>query len=217
MALRPEDLANYQLRRATRGYARDQVDELLDQIADQIERTDRELDELRRRVRDAEARLAQALERESAVRRNAAVAEGAASRALEDAREQADELREACEREVRGQLDAAAERAAQIIEAAEAAARAELDAAREQRAAIEDRIDGLRALADRNRAVYEQHLLGQLDQLRVLDGTPGVALDFVPPVDPPLVLEAGGTSPTSLPPGHEHVSLPDGDGAGGDR
>lgn len=217
MALRPEDLVSYQLKKAVRGYSTEQVDELLDQIADQIERSDRELDELRERVRDTEARLAEALENESAIRRTVAATEGVAERALQEAREQADELREACEAEVRAQLEAAEaeaarivdeareqadrrladaersadgveDRAMRIIEAAEAEAQSELRAAREQRGAIEIRLDALRALADRNRAVYEQHLLAQLDQLRLLDGAPGVALDYVPPVEPPPVL-----------------------------
>lgn len=213
MALRPEDLVNYQLKKAVRGYSTEQVDELLDQLADQIERSDRELDELRQRVRDTEARLAEALESESAVRRTVAATEGVAERALQEAREQADELREACEAEVRQQLEAAEaeaarivadaersaggveERAMRIIEAAEDEAQSELRAAREQRAAVEIRLDALRALAERNRAVYEQHLLAQLDQLRVLDGAPGVALDYVPPVEPPPVLDVDAPVP----------------------
>lgn len=238
MALRPEDLVNYQLKKAVRGYSTEQVDELLDQVADQIERTDHELDELRQRVRDTEARLAEALETESAIRRTAAAAEGATERALQEAREQADELREACEREVTAQLAAAEaeaarivadaneqaarrlaeaerraegveERALRIIEAAESEAQAELREARDQRAAIEVRLDALRALADRNRAVYEQHLLAQLDQLRLLDGAPGVALDFVPPVEPPPVL---GVEAPALDRGdedHDRSSLPE--------
>jgi hypothetical protein len=169
-----------------------------------------------------------------------AATEGAAERALQEAREQADELREACEAEVRTQLEAAEaeaarivadgreqaerrladaehnaegveDRAMRIIEAAEAEAQAELRAAREQRAAVEIRLDALRALADRNRAVYEQHLLAQLDQLRVLDGAPGAALDFVPPVDPPPVL-AIDAAPDEVSDDHDRSALPDGTG-----
>ncbi|GGI04345.1 hypothetical protein GCM10011354_08630 [Egicoccus halophilus] len=92
---------------------------MLGRLAQQLAQTEAEADHLRRRVRDAEARLAATLEREGAAKRNVAVADGAVQRAMEDAREQADELRAACEREVLAQLEAAERRAAAIVAQAE--------------------------------------------------------------------------------------------------
>jgi DivIVA domain-containing protein len=55
--LSPDDIVGYEFRQQkVRGYDVEQVDDLLDRLADQVEATDRELDDLRARLRDAEAR-----------------------------------------------------------------------------------------------------------------------------------------------------------------
>ncbi len=184
MSLGPDDIVNYEFKQSLRGYAVDEVDDLLDRLADQVERTDRDLDDLRQRLRDTEARLASALETESTLKRTFVTAQQAAERSMADAREQADELREAVERDVNEQLDQARAEAERIVADAHKEARDELaDArqearsevadARQQRAAIEERIATLRELERRHRALLERHLRDQLEQLDQLASAAG--------------------------------------------
>jgi cell division initiation protein len=173
VSLSPDDIVGYEFRQQTvRGYDVQQVDDLLDQLADQVERTERELDDLRQRLRDSEARLAAALETESTLKRTLVTAQDAAERALAEAREQADELRETAERAIDEQLARAREEARTIVSDAQGEARAELTTAREQRAAIEDRLAGLRELEQRHRSSLERHLRVHLDQLEQLASDP---------------------------------------------
>jgi DivIVA domain-containing protein len=173
VSLSPDDIVGYEFRQQkVRGYDVQQVDDLLDQLADQVERTERELDDLRQRLRDSEARLAAALETESTLKRTLVTAQDAAERALAEAREQADELRETAEQAIDGQLARAREEARKIVTDAQREARAELTTAREQRAAIEDRLAGLRELEQRHRSSLDRHLRVHLEQLAQLAGDP---------------------------------------------
>lgn len=54
--LSPDDVVNYPLKQAVRGYSVSQVDELLDRVADELERLHLELVDTRRRLQEAEAR-----------------------------------------------------------------------------------------------------------------------------------------------------------------
>jgi DivIVA domain-containing protein len=169
VSLSPDDIVSYEFRQQkVRGYDVEQVDDLLDRLADQVERTDRELDDLRRRLRDCEARLASALETETALKRTLVTAQDAAERALAEAREQADELRETAERAIDEQLARARDEARTLVTDAQREARAELETARQQRAAVESRIGSLRALEQRHRTSLERYLRAQLDQLEKL-------------------------------------------------
>jgi DivIVA domain-containing protein len=164
--LSPDDIVSYEFRQQkVRGYDVSQVDDLLDRLADQVERTDRELDDLRRRLRESEARLASALETETALKRTLVAAQDAAERALAEAREQADELRETAERAIDEQLARAREEARTLVADAQGEARSELETARQQRAAIERRLASLRELEQRHRSSLERHLRAQLDEL----------------------------------------------------
>jgi cell division initiation protein len=166
MSLSPDDIVGYEFRQQkVRGYDVSQVDDLLDRLADQVERTDRELDDLRRRLRESEARLASALETETTLKRTLVTAQDAAERALTEAREQADELRETAERAIDEQLARAREEARTLVTDAQREARSELETARQQRAAIERRLASLRELEQRHRSSLERHLRAQLDQL----------------------------------------------------
>jgi DivIVA domain-containing protein len=214
--LSPDDIVGYDFRQQKmRGYDVDQVDDLLDQLADQVEATDRELDDLRARLRDAEARCAAALETESSLKRTLVTAQDAAERALSEAREQADELRETAERAIDEQLARAREEAASIVAAAQRDARAELDAVREQRAAIDERVAALRDLERRHRQSLERHLRVQLAALEDLaadpdapsnaprppgDGPPGSvarAIDEARPSEQGLTVRVRTTGPTN--------------------
>jgi DivIVA domain-containing protein len=176
VSLSPDDIVGFEFRhRKVGGYDVNQVDELLDRLADQIERSDRELAELRERLREREERLGAALETEATLKRTLVTAQDAAERALAEAREQADELRETAERAIDDQLAQAREEARAIVAEAQREARTELAAAREQRAAIEDRLAALRSLEQQHRTTIERHLRAHLDQLEELaadHGTP---------------------------------------------
>jgi DivIVA domain-containing protein len=179
MSLTPDDIVGYEFRQQrVRGYDIEQVDDLLDRLADQVERTDRELDDLRQRLRESEARLAAALETETALKRTFMTAQDAAERAVAEAREQADELRETAERAIDEQLARARDDARTIVANAQREARTELATVREHRAAVERRLAALRALEQRHRASLERHLraqLAQLDELSEDEDAPGNA------------------------------------------
>jgi cell division initiation protein len=166
MGLGPDDIVSYEFRQQkVRGYDTGEVDRFLDQLADQVERADREIEDLRRRLHESEARAATALETDSTLERTLVTAQEAAERALAEAREQADELRERAEQTVDERLAHAREEARTIVEQARQEARAELATARRQRAAIEDRLAALRDLEHRHRTSLERHLRAQLQQL----------------------------------------------------
>jgi cell division initiation protein len=172
MAYSPEDIVAYEFRTRTRGYDRAEVDELLDALADQVERDQEDLDDLRARLRDAERRLGDALESEGALKRGLVAAQEAADRALEEAREQAAEAWAAAEREIEQQL-AAAEADAQAIRAA---AEAEAAERREELAA-------LRAVDEGHRERLRAHLHEQLRLLEELPGPPTLPAEEPAPDD----------------------------------
>lgn len=213
MSLSPDDIVNYEFRQQkVRGYDVAEVDDLLDRLADQVERSDREVDELRQRLRDCEARLGAALETESTLKRTLVTAQDAAERALAEAREQADELRETAERAIDEQLARARDEARTLIAEAQREARAELETARQQRAAIERRIAAMRDLEQRHRTSLERHLrtqLEQLDQLAADEDAPSNAPAIEPDPQAPHERAASPTSATARegPSGHGEPGL----------
>ncbi|MEX2549644.1 MAG: DivIVA domain-containing protein [Nitriliruptoraceae bacterium] len=172
MAYSPEDIVAYEFRTRTRGYDRAEVDEMLDALADQVEREEQDLDDLRARLRDAERRLGDALESESALKRGLVAAQEAADRALDEAREQALEALAAAEREIEERL-AAAESDAQAIRAA-----AEAEAAERR-----DELVALRAVDEGHRERLRAHLDAQLRLLDELPGPPELASEEPAPDD----------------------------------
>jgi cell division initiation protein len=170
--LSPDDIVNHEFRQSLRGYNVAEVDALLDRLADQVERSEQEIDELRQRLRESEARLASALETESSIKRTLVTAQDAAERALADAREQADELRGACEREVTEQLERATREAEQLVEDAQQRASSELDAARTVRDRLTGHVERLREIEQHHRGQLRTHLEAQLAALEELDDVP---------------------------------------------
>jgi cell division initiation protein len=215
MGLGPDDIVSYEFRQQkVRGYDTGEVDRFLDQLADQVERADREIEDLRRRLRDAEARAAAALETESTLKRTLVTAQEAAERALAEAREQADELREQAEQTVDERLAHAREEARTIVEQAQQEARAELATARQQRAALEDRLAALRDLEHRHRTSLERHLRAQLEQLGGFGPGPAAPSrqDAQRPPDQPRPSSEPASSehpqPSSEPASSEHPQRP---------
>jgi DivIVA domain-containing protein len=200
MALSPDDIVNYDFKQAMRGYAIAEVDDLLDRIADQVERSQQDIDDLRTRLRDTEARLAAALETESTLKRTFVTAQQAAERALDDAREQADELRGAAEREVTEQLERANEEAERLVTTARAMVDEKLHSAREQHSTLVRELEELSQLASRQRAAHRALLVDQLAQLDAGAPASGPAAVATPATSEPETFGAGETVPT-LPPG----------------
>jgi DivIVA domain-containing protein len=166
VALTAEQIRGHGFRQTLRGYAVGEVDELIDRLADQTERTDRDLDELRERLRATEARLAEALETEGTLKRTLLIAQQAAERTLDEARTEAGALRAEAEREVTEQLTAADQ---QRVTADEDAARVTAEAQAEAdrlRAEAQDEADRIRAEAradaDRIRAEAAEQTEQQL-------------------------------------------------------
>lgn len=169
MGLSPDDIVNYPLKQAVRGYSVPQVDELLDQVADTVERLTSEVEDLRRRLRQSEDRLAAASETESTLKRTLVTAQRAAEQSLDEAREQATGLVEEARRASAGILEAAELDAQELREEAVKAARAEEAEIRRRRQALEGHIEALRIFEREYRARLRGHLE---DQLRTLDDVP---------------------------------------------
>ena len=175
-----DDVRRAELRQSVRGYAIEDVDELLERVAVQLERREAEVTELRGRLRDAEARLGAALESGAAVQRRLATAEHAADTALADARQRAQEVEEAVEREANRRLERAEADATEVRHAARREAEAER--ARSAR---------LRQLRASQRDEYRRHLqqcLAELEDQVAEEGVPGAD-----PADDPDAAPAGGS------------------------
>jgi cell division initiation protein len=190
MGLSADDIVNYALKQAVRGYSVPQVDELLDQVADTVERLGSELDDVRHRLRQSEDRLAAASETESTLKRTLVTAQRAAEQSLDEAREQAAELVEEARREAATLLEQARLDAEEVRVEALKAARAEEAEIRRRRQALEGHIEALR-IFERE---YRSRLREQLEeQLRILDDVqhrPGTDVpsladetDDAPPID----------------------------------
>lgn len=132
MTMSPEEIVDLDLKLALRGYATDQVDELLDRLADQIERNEAELSQLRGRVREAEARAASAAEAEATVHRTLVAAQTTADRITAEAEQTAASLREEAERAAADLREEAEQTAMSLREEAEVEARERLQRAEEQ-------------------------------------------------------------------------------------
>jgi DivIVA domain-containing protein len=138
VGLTADQIRGHGFRQTLRGYAVGEVDELLDRIAEQVERTDRDVADLRQRLRATEARLAEALETEGTLKRTLLIAQQAAERTLDEARTEAAALRGEAEREVTDQLRVADARRAAVEEEAERVTVAANDAAAQRREAAEE-------------------------------------------------------------------------------
>jgi cell division initiation protein len=167
MALTPEEIVSYDLKQSVRGYAIAQVDDLLDQLADQVEAANTEIERLQELVRRADGRAAEALETEATLKRTLVTAQQTAERAVAEAEQHAAELVDRAREEATDLLASATEEAEGMRVKAREDVVAEVEQARRQRAAIEERIDSLATRERRHRERLRRELEQQLADLRV--------------------------------------------------
>lgn len=169
LVLGPDEIINYPLRKATRGYAVKEVDDLLDQLAVQtqellarVERMESEQEQLREQ-------LAEASETESMLKKTLVTAQRAAEASVAEAHEEADELRQRARDQVEELLASAAEQAHELREAALRRARADEADVRRYRRDVEEHIEALRTFASDHRARLAHHLEQQQARLAEID------------------------------------------------
>jgi DivIVA domain-containing protein len=136
--LRPDDIVGYRFKQSLRGYAIDEVDQLLDRLADQVEHLIDENEDLRGQLKVAETQAAVTRETEATLQRTLVVAQQAAERNLADASAQADATLATATAEAERVRREAEELAAQLRSAAEEeAARVRADADQRATATLE--------------------------------------------------------------------------------
>lgn len=175
MALSPEDIVNHEFKQALRGYAVQEVDDLLDRLADQLERAERDIADLRQRVSDADARATEALATESSLKRTLITAQDAAQRTMDDAQAHAETVRADADREATERLDEAYARSAAMVREAETEASTARASYRSEQEASATRIAELAAIEDRYRTQLRallEHQLGEIERLEAT-GAPG--------------------------------------------
>lgn len=175
MTLTPDEIVNYPLKQAMRGYSVRQVDELLDQVADEIEGLHRRLDEARRDLEDRERRLAETGETEATLKRTLITAQRTAERSISEARDRATEIVDEARREAATLLDEARLEAEELRSEALQSARAEEADLRRRRQGLEERIDGLRRFERDFVARLRDWLDSQVRHLEELHAEPPVA------------------------------------------
>lgn len=141
MDLNPDDIVGYHFKQSLRGYSVEEVDELLDRLADQVERMAAELADARARAEAAERQAASVRETEATLQRTLVVAQQAAERNLADAASQAEatvanaaaeaeRLLHDAEEEATRRRSEAESSASEMLAEAQQLARREVDAAR---------------------------------------------------------------------------------------
>lgn len=157
MPVTPDDIVNYELKQTLRGYSVKQVDALLDEIADELERLRRELDATREQVADAQRRAAAVAETEAELKGALVTAQRAAEQTVGEARSRAEEIVAEAEREAEQMRQGFRDEAEQT--------EAELRLRQEE---VEVRLDRLRAFEgeyrENLRRLVERHLR-DLDEL----------------------------------------------------
>lgn len=175
LVLGPDEIINYPLRKATRGYQVKEVDDLLDQLAVQTQDLLARIDRLEDEREQLGAQLAEASETESMLKKTLVTAQRAAEASVAEAREEADELRQRARERVEEMLASAAEQAHELREAALRRARADEADVRRYRRDVEEHIDALRTFAADHRARLAHHLEQQqarLDEMELPDAPP---------------------------------------------
>ena len=183
MTLSPDDIVNYPLKQAVRGYSVKQVDELLDEVADTIEASEQRIADLTERLEAAEEQLAATSETEATLKRTLVTAQRAAEQSLEEAKQRATELVDDARREAAAVVEQAKLEAEELRLESVQAARAEEAETRRRRQAIESHIEAQRTFEPD----YRSRLRTLLDEQRRL-------LDEIPtrPPDLPSGPEAAG-------------------------
>lgn len=182
MGLTPEEIVEYPIKQTVRGYSVKEVDELLDRAADTIEELRGELDALRKRATEAEARLEQVTGTEETLKRALVTAQEAAERCVEDAEEEA----AAILAEAREEAARLREEATREAEEAQAAARSELQA-------LTERLEELRRVEEDRRHRLREYLE---EHLALLDRQPEIS----PPTGSEQAAAAGPDDDLRTPP-----------------
>lgn len=169
LVLGPEEIVNYPLRKATRGYRTDEVDDLLDQLAVQTQDLLSELHQLEDERDLLRRQLAEASETESMLKKTLVTAQRAAEASVAEAHEEADQLRQRARQRVEELLSEAAEQAHELREAALRRARADEADIRRYRRGVEEHVEALRTFAADHRARLAHHLELQRERLAEMD------------------------------------------------
>jgi DivIVA domain-containing protein len=169
MTLTPEEIVSYDLKQSVRGYSVAQVDDLLDQLADQVEAADTRIEELTLRLRRTEERIAEASETEAALKRTLVTAQQTAERTVADAQQEAERVLAEAQSEAEQLRSASLDEHERVQAETRQRLAAEVEEARLQRAAIEERIDTLQTRERQLRERLRRELLQQLAQLEAAD------------------------------------------------
>lgn len=180
LVLGPDEIINYPLRKATRGYAVREVDDLLDQLAVQTQDLLGRLSELEDERDTLRREVSEAGEAESMLKRTLVTAQRAAEASVAEAREEAEALRLRARARAEELLASAVEQAQELREAALRRARADEADMRRYRRDVEEHIDTLRTFAADHRARLAHHLELQQQRLDEMD-----LPDAPPPPDLP--------------------------------
>lgn len=221
MPYSPEDIVAYEFRPKTRGYDRDEVDGFLDALADQIEEAATEQEALRAQVAALEARLTEAQESESALKRAFITVQEASDRVLAEAQEEVAQLREEVATELDGLREQASREAAATKREAEAEARELVETAERAAAEQRERIGELQRLDAEHRQRLQSSLEEQLAALRALPDPFATLAPDVPPPPAPQPWDHGAgdqhqaTGPEPDDPGPAGGPVTEGDHAAG--
>lgn len=169
LVMGPDEIVNYPLRKATRGYAVKEVDDLLDQLAVQTQRLLESVARLEEDRDEARRQLQEATEAESMLKKTLLTAQRAAEASVAEAHEEAEALRQRARDQVEQLLAEAAEQAHELREAALRRARADEADIRRYRRDVEEHVATLRQFADDHRARLAHHLELQMERLREMD------------------------------------------------
>ncbi|MGH3443001.1 MAG: DivIVA domain-containing protein [Nitriliruptorales bacterium] len=186
MPLTPEDIVNYELKQALRGYSAKQVDALLDEIADEMERLNRELESARAQVTDAERRAGAAAAAEAELKRALVTAQRAAEQTIEEAEGRARDIVAEAEREAEEMRVGFREESERV--------EAELRRRQEE---VEERLDRLRDFESEYRANLRRLVERHLRDLDELDRTEAVPERPPPASDEPAQTEQEAGEPAS--------------------
>jgi cell division initiation protein len=179
--LTPDSIAAWPLRKGVTGYRVDEVDALLDRVADRIDQLEQQAARQAAELEDLRARADEASATEATLKRTLVMAQRAAEETVASAREQAAALVDHAQREVTELRTEATREADEVRSAARRDAdefRADAERARQE---AELRVTRLRGIADRFRVQLQEHLDAHRD-----------LLDSLPLADSAVVLDSGG-------------------------
>lgn len=158
--LTAEDLVDFPLKMAVRGYSVAQVDDLLDRAADSLDRLHARVADLEEQLAECQAQLSSTAETEGTLKRTLITAQRAAEQSLDEARARAASIVEDAERQAREQAEDAERQARERS----------MDAERRRRV-LEDRVAELREFEQSYRAELRALLEQRLEALEGIGDT----------------------------------------------